>query len=467
MEKSFSKCLLIAGMTFGFWLISLFITLIVDQRSRLSESTQREITEAWSGQQNFIGPILCVPVYSEPSKSGLPYTCMYVLPERMELNVGLESDVLHRGIFDATVYRSKLTGKGYFNLKDMQQTGFSEGSKKEIRYDWSRVQVIAAIGDKRGIEEAIKIKFGNRQVELNQYFQNYGNNDIKSIFGVAFDSSKGVWGPKYETLCQTIDLTNSLGNAMYSFDLSAELKGSSEFSVSPIGHSTVLTMHGNSEDPSFYGFMLPSDREVTDKGFSATWKISSLNRNDVAQVFYEKGEKQKFENVGTRLLVQGGQYTQTDRALKYAFLVILLSLSAVLVSEMCVKSSINVLNYLLIGAALVLFYLLLLSLSEWTGFTLGYFISAILILGMIYLYLKAILKKDMVATATASFMALIDVFIYLLLSIESMALLAGSLGLFIILGAAMYFSLKIGKAPEQTGKTPETAGKTPEQRAGV
>lgn len=147
--------------------------------------------------------------------------------------------------------------------------------------------------------------------------------------------------------------------------------------------------------------------------------------------------------MGAKLLVPGGQYTQTDRALKYAFLVILLSLMAVYVGEMSVRAEINFLNYLLIGAALVLFYLMLLSFGEWIGFSWSYGVSALLVLGMITLYLKAIVRKGQAALAVCLFMALIDVFVYVLLSLADMALLVGTLGLFVVLGAAMYFSLRM------------------------
>lgn len=122
---------------------------------------------------------------------------------------------------------------------------------------------------------------------------------------------------------------------------------------------------------------------------------------------------------------------------------ILLSLIAVFIGEMSVGSEINTLNYLLIGAALVLFYLMLLSLAEWIGFGLAYVASAVLILGMIALYLNAIVHDKKTVTAICLFMGLVDVFIYILLSIADMALLVGTFGLFVILGVAMFFSLKI------------------------
>ncbi len=431
MEKSVLKCLLIGAMVFVFWLVSLSIMGIVNDRNELSEATQTEIAESWSKRQDFVGPIICVPVIDESKENALPYTCMYVLPERLVMTSDIESEILHRGIFDASVYRTRISGKGTFNLKEMKLKGVMAGSSKPIRYDWSNAQIIAAISDRRGIEEGLKVKIGDKDLELNQFFYNYGNTNLENVF---HRSS--------EPICKVADLTALLNDEAVPFEITAELKGSHELNISPIGQTSVITMQGNCQDPSFNGFMLPSNREVTDNGFKATWKISSLNRNDVDQVFYTGNQQQGFQSIGTKLLIQGGQYTQTNRALKYSFLVLLLSLVSVFVAEMCVKRSINILCYLLIGAALVLFYLMLLSFSEWIGFTMSYFLSALLILGMVYLYLKAIIKENHVAMAACMFMALIDVFIYVLLSIASMSLLVGTLGLFVILGVAMFFSLR-------------------------
>lgn len=433
MEKNFKKCLVIGGMAVLFWLLSLCVNSLVRERSEMSDKTQTEISETWSSAQNIVGPIICVPVCKD-SVSGSVYTCMYILPERIDLAADVESEILHRGMFDASVYRTKINGSGVFNLKEMAETAKMISSTKTAYYDWNNAQIITAIGDKRGIEEGIKVKIGGKNEELNQHFYNYGNNSVKSVFG-----------GQYEVIGKVVDLSSIVGKSDVAFEISTEVKGSSELNISPIGQSSVLTMRGNCKDPSFNGIMLPSSRNVTDDGFEATWKISSLNRNDVDQVFYSDGEHKSFQTIGTKLLIKGGQYTQTDRALKYAFLVILLSLAAVLVAEMCVKSEINILNYFLIGAALVLFYLMLLSFGEWCGFTVAYFLSAILIIGMITFYLKAIVKKNVVAMAVCSFMALVDGFIYVLLSIASMALLVGTIGLFVMLGIAMFFSLRMSK----------------------
>lgn len=432
MKKNIQKCLIIAGLSVIFWLISLCIMGIVNDRVILSKDTQNEISETWGGSQDLIGPIICVPVYSDTTTSDMPYTCMYVLPDELKITSSIESETLHRGLFDASVYRAKITGKGTYDLAGMQKEVLSADGNQPTLFDWSNAQIITAIKDKRGIEEGFKMKIEKKNFTLDRHFMDYGNSNLYHIFY-----------NKYETICKKVDLSDEVGKDTVSFEFMADLKGSGDLNLYPIGKISTISMSGNCYDPSFYGIMLPSTREVTKNGFNATWKISNLNRNDVDQVFYSVHKSYPFQYIGTKLLVQGGQYTQTDRALKYAFLVILLSLSAVFVSELCVKSEINLLCYLLIGSGLVLFYLMLLSFGELVGFSIAYFLSALLILGMITFYLKAILKNNNVALVVCSFLFLIDIFIYVLLSIASMALLVGTLGLFIILGLAMFFSIRL------------------------
>ncbi len=436
MEKNIKKCLVIGGLTVVFWLISLCISGIVGERTEMSEKAQREISQSWSGSQDFVGPVLCVPVYSDTSQ--VPHACMFVLPERFDADVNVQSETLHRGIFDASVFRAGMDVSGSFNLKEMRPKSEASGKNRPVRYDWSHTQVIVSIGDKRGVEEGMKFTVGDKQVELNKHLTDYGNSKLVSVLN-RIDQDE---------VCQVVDLSGMIGSEV-PFTLKTELKGSEELNVAPVGQQSQVTMHGNSTDPSFCGILLPSSREVTDTGFSATWKVNSLNRNDMDQVFYSTDYSSAFQTVGAKLLVIGGQYTQTDRALKYAFLVILLSLAAVFVGEMSVKSEINLLNYLLIGAALVLFYLMLLSFGEWMGFSMAYGLSALLIIGMITVYLKAIVGKANTALAVCLFMTLIDVFIYVLLGIADMALLVGTLGLFFILGVAMFFSLRITAAGEK------------------
>ena len=429
MDKNMKKIVLIGLMTVICGLVSLCIMSIVYERERLSKETQFEVSKSWSGSQTFVGPVLCVPV-SESGKAGI-YTCLYVFPEHMNVDATVTSENLHRGIFDASVYNAAVNIEGTFNLKDMVERTFDVDSQKSLWIDWEHGQVIAAIADAKGLEEGIQITLNDSSIILDEHFNKYGCKELSSIFGYP-----------YEEVCELANLKGMLKKEV-KFSLKTNLKGSGELHFAPIGKDSKVTMHGNSTDPSFMGMTLPSTREITEDGFTATWKVNNISRNADDQVFYSKDTSMSFDTVGTKFLVRGGQYTQTNRALKYAFLVIFLSLVAVFFGEMSIGSEINALNYLLIGAALVLFYLMLLSLAEWIGFGLAYIASAVLILGMVALYLNAIVHDKKTATAICLFMGLVDVFIYILLNIADMALLVGTFGLFIVLGIAMFFSLRI------------------------
>ena len=423
------KIFLIGLMTVICGLVSLCIKSIVYERESLSEATQLEVSKSWSGNQTFIGPVLCVPV-RESGKAGI-YTCLYVFPEHMNVDATVKSEKLHRGIFDASVYNAAVNIEGTFNLKDMVESTFDVDSQKSLWIDWEHGQVIAAIADAKGLEEGIQITLNDSSIILDEHFNTYGSKELRSIFGYSS-----------ETVCELANMKGMLKKEV-KFSLKTNLKGSGELHFAPIGKDSKVTMHGNSTDPSFMGMTLPSTREITEDGFTATWKVNNVSRKADDQVFYSKDTSMSFDTVGTKFLVRGGQYTQTNRALKYAFLVIFLSLVAVFFGEMSVGSEINALNYLLIGAALVLFYLMLLSLAEWIGFGLAYIVSAVLILGMVALYLYAIVHDKKTVTAICLFMGLVDVFIYILLNIADMALLVGTFGLFIVLGIAMFFSLRI------------------------
>lgn len=437
MEKNFLKCLILGVMVLVFWLCSFIVGSIVNDRSKLSNEAKEGIAMSWGGEQTFVGPIICVPEVEDGSVTMVPYTCINVLPERFEIDADVQSEVLHRGMFDAPVFRSNIKGKGVFSLAGLKEGGELPPLKKG-RYDWSRAQVIVCVESKIGLEDGIKVKLGDKELILKHQFNNYGNKDIVNAFADVDCGYKGL-----ERVCQFVDLSSLVDMDEFPFEVNVVLKGSSSLDFVPIGQTSTITMRGNSADPSFNGVLLPSSREVSKDGFTATWKVSSLNCSGIEQFSYLKKDTTVFSTVGTTLMMVGGQYTKIDRALKYAFLVLLLSLSAVFIAEMCVKRMVGLMNYFLIGCALLLFYLMLLSFAEWVGFTISYIISAVLILGMITFYLKAIVKDKMIALATCSFMALVDVFIFILLSIESMSLLVGTIGLFVVLGVAMFFSLRL------------------------
>ena len=214
----------------------------------------------------------------------------------------------------------------------------------------------------------------------------------------------------------------------------------------PFGQTTTVSLTSDCTTPSFTGYYLPDERQVTDTGFQAEWKVLAINR-DYPQVlndsFFEYRTEFGYSSFGVELKVPVEQYLQTDRAIKYAFLIILLTFAAVFFVEMRKAKPIHPVQYLLIGIALIVFYTLLLSFSEHINFGLSYLIASVMTIAMIVVFMASITKDKKTALGIGLLLAVLYTFVYVLLQLESYALLVGSVGLFIILGIAMFATQKI------------------------
>ena len=196
----------------------------------------------------------------------------------------------------------------------------------------------------------------------------------------------------------------------------------------PSGTDFSVTMKSNYSSPSFKGDFLPSSRNITDEGFEADWQITALNSCNVP-----------YAEFGVDFIVTADQYQQTERALKYAFLFFILVLSSIFLVESITKSKINVVQYIVTGLSLCLFYLLLLSMSEYLSFGWSYLIAATMTTGALGGYFYGFLKSKIAVAFTVATGVLYG-YIYMLLQMESGALLFGSLALFVILSVIMYFT---------------------------
>ena len=203
-------------------------------------------------------------------------------------------------------------------------------------------------------------------------------------------------------------------------------------------------MTSNCTTPSFAGSFLPANREVTKDGFTSDWKVVQVNRNYpqviAGNAYYRAVNDSKF---GVNVLIPLQHYQKSMRTVKYAILIILLTFVVSFFVEMIQKKDIHPVQYLLIGLALCLFYSLLVSISEHTSFTIAYIIAALMTDGLITCYLAGVLKIKKTALAIGGLLLALYAFIFVLLQLESYALLAGSIGLFVLLAVLMHYSQKI------------------------
>ena len=226
-----------------------------------------------------------------------------------------------------------------------------------------------------------------------------------------------------------------------SFSLRTDIAGSEHFGLLAVGVSAKSSIKGNWPDPSFRGKKLPDDYSITEGDFEARWSTFAEDN-----LIASEGQSTLLRNSHfVSLLRPVDNYAQTERSVKYGILVIALTLLSVYLVELTLRrrgGSINLLHYVLTGLSLVLFYTLLLSMSEVIGFGLAYLISAVMTIGLNTIYFRMILRETKKALLLGGIMTLLYLTIYVLMQLESYALLIGSLVLFVILAIVMYISAK-------------------------
>ena len=196
------------------------------------------------------------------------------------------------------------------------------------------------------------------------------------------------------------------------------------------------------QEPSFKGSYATAAYTPANDGFTATWKVSHLNRN-YPQAWSGRKYNPTVDFFGTEFIQSVDTYSKTNRVTKYAILIIALTFMVFYFSELINASSMNAQQYVLIGLALVLFYTLLLSFSEHLGFNYAYLLAAVMTVVMEFFYAKSVLKSSKLAGYVAGVLSLLYAFIFILIQLKDFALVAGSLGLFVILGGIMYISRNI------------------------
>ncbi|MBO4803405.1 MAG: cell envelope integrity protein CreD [Muribaculaceae bacterium] len=445
-EKKFTqtftfKVLFIAILSLLLLIPSLMISSLGEERKQTATTAENEIASKWGLPQNVTGPVIVIPYYE-----GEVQKTHYILPKTLNINADIKSQTLYRNIYEAVVYNSGIDIDGTFNIHDL----LPSVNRDKILLNEAYVEL--GISDLRGISKKVQLQLGDKNVDVND-----GGSDNNIQLGKSdqpgseyynevnmVESARATHVGKDACVAMTkVDLSEMAQSTSVSFKLHIDLKGSETLNFAPVGEVTKIHVKGDCSTPSFNGNFLPTERNVTDDGFEATWEVISINR-PYPQAFSDGQAKEiTASQVQVGLRIPVNRFQKTERAIKYALLVIVLTFIAALFSEFKLRRHINVFQYLLIGLALVLFYSLLLSMSEHMAFALAYLIATLMTVGLVTTYLFGVLKVKKQAFIIGAMLLLMYGYIFVLLSLESYALLAGSIGLFIILAVIMHYSLKI------------------------
>lgn len=446
------KILFMALITLGLMIPDLIIYSLSEDREENQQNAVSSISKSWSGPQTVSGPILSIP-YRYKRDNEVVSGVVKLLPATLDVRAEVNARTLNRGIYEATVYSGPVTLEGSIALIELEKTGVPVQS---LQLDKATVTV--GVGDLKGLESASVFEIGSERLTLNgsndsdiytnsyrydQVFVSTDKDDFTS------DTGQGSWRYNRDAsngcLQSPVNLaaiTDSIG-AVLPFRMSMQLKGTQSLAFTPVGRENVITVTGECKSPSFGGMFLPSDRTLKDGHFEAVWRLNSNNR-DYPQAFTGNIASEICQSAAVvSMLVPVDRYQKVDRTLKYAFLVIMLTFVTILFCEILARTPMYMFQYLLIGLALILFYSLLLSLVEHMSFGLSYFIASVMTIGMVGVYVRGVLKHSRMALLTGCVLALMYAFIYVLMCLETYALLTGSIGLFIALAAVMYVSLRV------------------------
>jgi len=410
---------------------------LISERRSTRDSAVAEVTQKWGGKQVLKGPQIIVPYLAEAKqREGAPWITnqkvhyAIFLPESLDASIKIESEIRYRSIYGIPLYRAWIELKGEFDQTKMSAVAETENLQ------WDKARFVIAISDPKSVKGESTLQLGGKAITL------------EPGTGAGMEGQNGFHAP--------IDLGASSGKS--TFAMALEMGGSEGFYIAPVGRQSNISMESNWVDPSFQGNWLPSQRAVTDKGFSANWKIPYLGRN-YPQSWLNNcaSNQQEIERsaVGVDLAFPLDTYGMAERSIKYELIFIGLTFVGFWLFEILSGVRIHPIQYFLVGGAICLFYLLLLSLAEHIGFISAYIIAASMVVSLVTAYAINVLKSGTRAWLVGGGMTALYLYLLALLQEQEYSMLAGSIGMFVILAAIMLLTRNVNWYAATRVKTTE------------
>jgi inner membrane protein len=434
-SKLLVKAAIIGGIVLALQLPVLYVMDLVRDREQRQKEAVTEVSSKWAKKQNLAGPVLVLPYLQNAgdstNKSATKhYACF--LPDLLNISSTIKPEEKYRGIYKVMLYTSVNHLAGEFNSPAFDKLKISPES-----IIWDEAFVHLNISDPKGLNEEVKMNWNSQTMLL---------------------STDGVSElPFQEGLNAPLNLTSAQDLKHISFSTDISLSGSEKLMFTPLGKSTSVEMSAKWPHPSFTGDILPLNTRITNDSFFASWKTVAQKRNfpqqwkDNAYVFGDVNDPPAADldnnlassAFGAELYMPVNAYQKTMRSVKYSLLCILLTFAAFFLIETSNKKSIHPFQYGLIGLALVLFYTLLLSFSEYVGFNGSYVIASLCTITLIAWFVKSIIQSFRLSAILSVVLVLIYTYVFTILQLQDYALILGSVGLFITLAVIMHFSKKI------------------------
>ncbi len=417
------RFLIVAGVGLLLAIPLLLVSCVAEDRNAYYQSAISAIALSWGEPQRIAGPVMVIPAQASDADRAAVRQVL-IMPETLDLAANVQHEMRRRGIFDTPVLQIDIEGTGAFASLDL---------------------------------EDLQTKFGPLRTDL-------------AWLGILVEDVRGIRAAQMQWADQTLDLSATTGLGAHSggvrselgaraaqaggaFNFSLQLRGTGRFSMVPLGEQSTLELQSSWPHPSFDGRFLPDTHDVTAAGFTASWSISGLARGFPQALVLEESKVSPFagkdKDVGFSVFEPVSLYSLMARSIKYGTLFIALTLVSILCLELTTGLRFHLVQYAVVAIALVTFFLTLLALAEHIGFTAGYAVAAALLTLMIGWYAQRTASYPRLTAIAVGALTLLYTVLYILLHMESYALLLGAALLLATLAMLMFVTSSLSPAPRQ------------------
>ncbi len=418
------KLLVVSGLALIMTIPALFVDNIVEERTKRAKDVIQEVSGRVGGQQTFLGPVLSIPYTIAPSYKGAsPVLGVYVVfPTQGEATVKVRTEERRRSLFKVPVFQADLKFDAAFDL-----AGVPARAPADAALDWTRAEIVVGVSDARGALADGTLTMNGKTF--------------------TFAPAETVGDPKAQRLPLTYFDVSGAGvaepNATFHVTAVLRFSGAQRISVLAYGKTTHLIAEGDWPSPSFDGGFLPVKRSVSAQGFSGEWSVPFIARGIPAEGTNASVSTLDNTALGISFIEVADPYQSVNRSLKYVLLFVGLVFLTYFLFEVTTAKRIHPAQYVLVGVAQMIFYLLLLSISERIGFDWGFLLAGSATVLLLSANAGWIFESRVQGFRALIVFGLLYSLIYLLLRLEDNALLVGAVASFLAVAAVMYFTRNI------------------------
>jgi inner membrane protein len=412
-NKAVWKALIVTLLTIVLLLPISLIQSLVNERSERQNQVIDTLNKKWASPQTLSGPMLMVPFYETTATNKNPIKrWAYFLPDELNVNGTLVPEVRKKSLYEVDLMRAKLSITGKFAPLSLKNLNMD--TDKLI---WSQAKLVMGLTDSRGMSQEPQWKWSGKLIDA-----------------VAALPSSTMFS---EGLSSAVVLDPAIVNT---FQLELDIKSSKHLYLQAWGNHTQVSLLSHWHAPNFEG--MPDTVVKLKEDYKATWRLNDISR-PYPQQWKGVNNQIKEAKIGVAFANTNENYIMTERIVKYAVLFIALTFSVFFLIEIWQKVQIHPLQYGFVGIALCVFYILVLSISEFIGFSWAYLISSTATILLLALYLASIFKRRKTTIGFTIGLSILYAYIYFLIQLEEMSLIFGSVAFFIVLATIMMATRKV------------------------